>query len=679
MSEFDINKETDSVVIEYFTDPTSREELAKKNKYNTLAGYQSRIGSHRVQKIELPKTKEELDIMYQEADNHMVLVSRRCAISTNRFRKVINDLVLDTESIRHMYEDLDMTEEEIAATLPEYITATNIHGFKARHKMSHSNKTGKTRVRRRKSWTAESAKKQLESRRKTNLAKYGVENTLQLPQVAKAREKALKAKGKNVYNEDIEHNPEDTKVNGIASAIFNYLFKEGYDEAVKDYMDYYNIKKTDSKYTMKEKVKSVNREKYGDNWFEQKALNPYTGIYSIVGVKSLVRDYSSENFPSVQVAYSYLNKPEKLIPLLGEEDKLHKGKLDYKYRVTTKWLSDFLGINYYTIEKHVIKLHEHGIISMAKSHPEDEVGTFIKSLNFEVRSNTRTVLGNGQELDLYIPAANLAIEYNGFYWHSSKFKSQTYHADKTTLSRSLGIKLFHIWEQDWLNPVKQEIIKSQLRYILHVPIKKYYARKLTIRKVTNEQAKEFLSTNHIQGANGIGNTSLGLYDKSGELVSVMNFGKRLKTDYEWELIRFASKLNSVVVGGASKLFKHFVNQYKPKSVESFANNDFAYSHASGKSVYDILGFEYTHTARPSYEWVHQIRTGERRIITLSRYKVQPKKLVSFTEGKSSAPFEWATPDFRVENSNETEAEYMDRHGWFKVWNAGRDLYVYNNN
>jgi G:T-mismatch repair DNA endonuclease (very short patch repair protein) len=62
---------------------------------------------------------------------------------------------------------------------------------------------------------------------------------------------------------------------------------------------------------------------------------------------------------------------------------------------------------------------------------EREVYEFILSLyNKEIIRNDRTVL-NGKELDIYLPDYNLAIEFNGLYWHSEDYVGKNYHLNKT--------------------------------------------------------------------------------------------------------------------------------------------------------------------------------------------------------------------------------------------------------
>jgi len=97
-----------------------------------------------------------------------------------------------------------------------------------------------------------------------------------------------------------------------------------------------------------------------------------------------------------------------------------------------------------------------------------------------------------------------------------------------------------------------------------------------------------LENNHLQGFVG-GKVKLGLFFEN-ELVSLMSFGKRRvamgkkSTNGEYELLRFCNKLNTNVLGGASKLFKHFKENYKPKEITTYADR----SHSNG-GLYEKLG------------------------------------------------------------------------------------------
>jgi len=131
---------------------------------------------------------------------------------------------------------------------------------------------------------------------------------------------------------------------------------------------------------------------------------------------------------------------------------------------------------------------------------------------------------------------------------------------------------------------------------------KIYARKCEIKEITNNNLiREFLDKNHIQGFVG-SSVKLGLYFND-ELVSLMTFGKnRLGIGkiqkYDFELLRFCNKLNTNVIGGASKLFKFFTNNYNPNKIVSYADR----SYSNGK-LYEKLNFIKDHTTRSGYHYV----------------------------------------------------------------------------
>jgi hypothetical protein len=84
---------------------------------------------------------------------------------------------------------------------------------------------------------------------------------------------------------------------------------------------------------------------------------------------------------------------------------------------------------------------------------EKEVLSFIQSIlptDIEIHENTRKIIPP-QELDIYIPQLNLAIEYNGDYWHSEERIGKDYHENKTLKCKELGIELIHISESSWVN------------------------------------------------------------------------------------------------------------------------------------------------------------------------------------------------------------------------------------
>ena len=120
------------------------------------------------------------------------------------------------------------------------------------------------------------------------------------------------------------------------------------------------------------------------------------------------------------------------------------------------------------------------------SKGEKEVVTFVKSISKgEVIENDRNIIAP-KELDVYIPEKNFAIEYNGLYWHSEGGDCYSdYHLNKTKMCMNKGIRLLHIYENEWRD--KQDICKSMIASALGVYERKEFARKCEVREVTDRK------------------------------------------------------------------------------------------------------------------------------------------------------------------------------------------------
>lgn len=262
--------------------------------------------------------------------------------------------------------------------------------------------------------------------------------------------------------------------------------------------------------------------------------------------------------------------------------------------------------------KVIIKCEEHGVFEqipndhlngkgcpkcgLAYNKMEDEIKEFIKSLNINIIENSKQII-SPLELDIFIPSHNLAIEFDGLYWHSEVYKDKNYHLNKTELCQSKNIRLIHIFEDEWL--FKKEIVKSRLKNMLGLTPNKVYGRKCVIKEVIPKEAKIFLENNHIQG-NVNSKIRLGLY-YNNELIGLMTFGGLRKNlgnksnENIYELFRFCNLSNYVIIGGADKLLKHFIKHYKPKEIISYADRRW-----SQGDLYNKLNFIFSHNTKPNY-------------------------------------------------------------------------------
>ena len=253
-------------------------------------------------------------------------------------------------------------------------------------------------------------------------------------------------------------------------------------------------------------------------------------------------------------------------------------------------------------------------INSSISKMETQLVDFCKSLNLNILTNNRSILENKQELDIVIPQKKIAIQFNGTYWHSSQHKDKNYHLNKTLECEKAGYRLIHIFQYDWLQ--KKDIIKAKLKAILGIDQVPIYARKCQIKQITTKQKNQFLNSHHIQGQDK-SKIKLGLFYEN-QLFAVMTFGKpRFNKNYEYELIRYASKSGFRVIGGAGKLLKYFERNYKPKSIITYADRSY-----SQGNMYKQLGFNLLNISEPNFIWVNDD-------LILSRYQCTKNALKKF--------------------------------------------------
>ena len=286
------------------------------------------------------------------------------------------------------------------------------------------------------------------------------------------------------------------------------------------------------------------------------------------------------------------------------------------------------------------------------SGKEKEISEYIKTIyNGDVYNNDRKVL-DGKELDIYIPAMKIAFEFDGVFWHNENNKPNNYHLWKTEECIKKGVRLIHIFEDEWKR--KKDVWKSMISNILGTTKYKIYARKCEIRKVNTKECTQFLEQNHLQSWCP-SQIKLGLY-YNNELVSLMTFGKSRhyagigNNETEYELLRFCNKLHTSVIGGASKLFSYFVNTYRPLSVVSYADRRW-----SQGILYNKLGFTFDHYSKPNYFYV----IGENR---KNRFNFRKSILVK----KYGCPL------------NMSEREFCKQQKWYRIYDCGTMVYKWFN-
>ena len=235
---------------------------------------------------------------------------------------------------------------------------------------------------------------------------------------------------------------------------------------------------------------------------------------------------------------------------------------------------------------------------------------------------------------------NILLEINPYSTHSSKQIEKDYHLRKSNVAKENGYNCIHVWDWDNIDAIINLLKRKE---------ESIGARQCTVEEVSLYEARSFLNKYHIQGY-AKDDIRLGLYYK-GELVSIMTFGKpRYNKNFEYELVRYCSSIN--VTGGSSKLFKHFLNKYSPKSICSYCD----LSKFRGET-YSLLGFKLRSISSPAIHWYD----GHRHITDNLLRQRGFDNLFNTSYGKGTS-----------------NRDLMLSHGFVEVYDCGQATYEYYN-
>ena len=479
--------------------------------------------------------------------------------------------------------------------------------------------------------------------RSTMVERWGVEYALQSDELKD------KAKKTNLENFGVENPFMDNK---MIKEKFNQKYGVDHPSKVKSISD--KIKKTNlekfgfesplSSPIIRDKFKKTNLEKWGEDHYSK--TDNYKESVKKTNLERWGVEWTLQNKEIRDKAIkTSLEKWGVTNPIMSDESRKRfkitsdPNYISYEGSGISKLVCDNGHIymintsNYSTRKKNRTPLCTVcNPIGTSSSLKEDELYRFIKSnYSGEVIQSWRDVL----EIDIYLPDLKLGFEFNGLYWHSDEWKDKNYHLDKTLYFRERGIRIIHIWEDDW--DFRRVILESQIKNWIGSTPNKVFARKCSVRVLNS--VTDFLNENHIQGVDK-SSLKLGLY-YNDELVSVMTFdrfeGRKKMEDGGWNLSRFCNKLNTNILGGASKLLNYFIKSYLPTRIVSYADRDW-----SDGGLYYQLGFDMVKESKPDYKYYYEsVRTHK------SNFK------------KSKLKYEC------------TEIEYMNAIGVYRIWDCGK--------
>jgi hypothetical protein len=359
-------------------------------------------------------------------------------------------------------------------------------------------------------------------------------------------------------------------------------------------LDKYGTKTPQQLDTRKDKVKQTNIERYGVEFPNQsdEVKNKATGTNHNL--------YDRDSHSQIHIT-------KKSLKNLNDRTWMYDNHVIQQKPFAQ--IGDELNCTISTISRYM-KNHEIETQHFFQSIGEKELSNFVSSLGIKTSTNIRSIIPP-HELDIYIPEYKIAIEYNGLYWHSEKNKKQSdYHLNKTISCEQQGIRLIHIFEDEW--KYQQQKCKDTILHLLGQSKKGVYARNASIQEISWKEAKDFLNKYHLLNAGTSGNYRIGAFNKDNELVGVMVFGQQNNEKSKKgtiELKRFVTdKRNNPGLG--SKMFNFAIKQKHYSEVIAFVDRRWFTG-----LVKTFIGFTLVDTTSPAIWWTDGGKRYYRRFIT----------------------------------------------------------------
>jgi hypothetical protein len=299
--------------------------------------------------------------------------------------------------------------------------------------------------------------------------------------------------------------------------------------------------------------------------------------------KTIMERFHRENI-------SQIGLPQNVYDILTNKNSLAE-KLQ-KYSLSE--LSKLLGISRSLIMNYHDKHNLHILTRKSRSSYEDEISNWLDKENIFYKKNDRTIC-KPYELDFYFPQYNLAIEFDGLYYHAehSGKKTRHYHENKYLQCKKLNIQLLTIFEDEWLE--RSDIIKKHIQHLCGKTKIVIGARKTTINEISFKDATLFLNAHHVQGAMSQASFCLGAYFND-TLCAVIALIKEKNTQFN--ICRYATNQAASYPGLFSKFLKYIHNNYpKIQTVTSIADCRWSVG-----NVYEQSGFIEINKIAPDYSY-----------------------------------------------------------------------------
>ena len=521
-------------------------------------------------------------------------------------------------------------------------------------------------------------------RKETSLEKYGTESPSQSIEIKqkildnwknktedelqaikdKSKKACLEKYGVECYSKTDECKEKIKETCLEKYGVESYLqTEEKQEKSKKTCLEKYGTEYAQQSDKIKNKIKQTNLERYGassaiqskliQDKIKAKNLEKYGTEYAI-GSKEIQKKIRETNLEKYNYEYPFQSKELRLI--MEENRKKTNIKKygtpniiqvpEFKEKAKQACLEKY-GVEYNCLSKNCIDANSSTVSRINLNFKEklDKLN-INNSIEFKLKNKSYDFLIND----------NLLLEINPTYTHQSTCtlplathviipREPYYHFNKYILAKTYGYNCIQIWDWDDIEKIINMLKEKEVMY----------ARNLTIGNVSDKECNEFLDKYHLQNSCNGQDIKLGLY-KNSELIEIMTFSKpRYNKNYEYELLRLCTKAEYKVIGGASKLFKYFIKEYKPASIISYCDN----AKFTGE-VYKRLGMKLEDKGKPSKHWFN-IDTKRHITDNLLRQRGY-SQLHNDTEHKKG----------------ESNEQLMLEAGYLEVYDCGQSTYTWKN-
>lgn len=228
-----------------------------------------------------------------------------------------------------------------------------------------------------------------------------------------------------------------------------------------------------------------------------------------------------------------------------------------------------------------------------RSQSEEDLFNYINDRvgHSEPQRHVTGLLAGQKEVDVFVPELNVAFEFNGLHWHREGFVGREYHRDKVVEARDRGIRLVHVWEDDW--ECRRRIVEQKIDTVLGVDERRTIsAGECVAVEVSHDDAVEFLKRNHLHGAPREFGEVYGLA-YGDELVAVLVADRVVGGR---EITRYAESVN--VAGGFARLLAQVEQEVAGEgggTVTAYSDNSY-----SDGAVFAAAGFANDGDVAPDY-------------------------------------------------------------------------------